>query len=89
MDYDQRHSEARLEIVEGLLRALNSSDVLATIHDSSDSRDAMRRLQLPPLGFSPTQAIHIPDMTLHRRTALGRLELETEVAELRSLLDPR
>ncbi len=88
MDDNQRHSvEARLEIVDGLLRAINSRDIFEIVDDSSDSRDAMRRLQLPPFDFSPTQANYILDMTLHRRTASGRLELETEAADLRNLLD--
>jgi DNA gyrase subunit A len=74
----------RLEIVDGLLRALDERrEVDAEIERSSDRNDARHRLTGDGLGFSPIQAEHILDMTLGRRTQLGQEELLREQRKLR------
>ncbi len=73
----------RLEIVDGLLRALDERrEVDAEIERSSDRDDARRRLTGDGLRFSPSQAEHILDMTLGRRTQLGKEELLREQRRL-------
>jgi DNA gyrase subunit A len=73
----------RLEIVEGLLRALEKrGEVDAAIEQSSDRVDACRRLTGGSLQFSDVQAHHILDVTLGRRTKLGEEELRREQRKL-------
>jgi DNA gyrase subunit A len=82
--YRLRRAEARLHIVEGLLRAIDMLDaVIAAIRASEDRASALAALMAEPFSFSEEQGRHILDMTLGRLTRLGRSELETEMAELR------
>src|ERR1017187_3681762 len=83
-----RKAEARAHIVEGLLRAIDMLDqVIATIRGSDDRPAARLALMAGPFSFSEEQANHILDMTLGRLTRLGRSELETEMAQLRTTIE--
>lgn len=78
-------AEARLHIVEGLLRALDLIDeIIAAIRASKDRAAAREALQAAPFEFSDIQASHILDMPLARLTQLGRSELDKEAKGLRS-----
>ena len=86
-EYRLRRALARAHIVEGLLKALDMLDaVIATIRASEDRNAARASLMTEPFSFSEEQATHILDMTLGRLTRLGRTELETEMAELRTTI---
>jgi len=77
----------RLHLVEGLLIALDAIDlVVSIIRSSQDVAEAKARL-MEELQLSDVQAVHILDMQLRRLTALARLELEAEAAELRERID--
>lgn len=81
---------ARLEIVDGLLRALDERVVIdEAVAVSVDRPDALRRLMGPGFGYTEIQAHHILDTTLGRRTQLGHMELQRErdrlAGELRAL----
>ena len=76
----------RLHILEGLLIALDAIDlVISIIRSSQDAAEARARL-MAELSLSDIQATHILDMQLRRLTALEKLKLEEEVAELRELI---
>ncbi|MEZ5321137.1 MAG: DNA topoisomerase (ATP-hydrolyzing) [Microthrixaceae bacterium] len=76
----------RLHILEGLLIALDAIDlVISIIRSSQDAAEARSRL-MDELDLSEIQATHILDMQLRRLTALEKLKLEAEVAELRALI---
>jgi DNA gyrase subunit A len=76
-------AEARLHIVEGLVKALDMIDaIVKTIRASKDRAAARTGLMAKRFGFSEIQANHILDMQLVKLTQLGREELEKEQAEL-------
>ena len=85
--YRLRRAEERLEIVIGLLVALdNIEDVVALIRRSRDAAAAHSALKAR-FGLTDAQASHILDMALRRLTALERRKLEEEEAGLRSDID--
>ena len=80
-------AEARLHIVEGLVKALDMIDaIVKTIRASKDRTAARDALMRARFGFSEIQANHILDMPLGRLTQLGRDELAKELAELQSTI---
>ena len=76
-------ADARLHIVEGLVKALDMIDaIVAAIRASKDRGAAREALMAKRFGFSEIQANHILDMQLGRLTQLGREELAAEKKEL-------
>jgi DNA gyrase subunit A len=76
-------AEARLHIVEGLLKAVDMIDaVVKAIRSSADRGEARTKLMGKQFGFSEIQANHILDMPLGRLTQLGLEELAAEKREL-------
>ncbi len=81
--YRLERAEARLHIVEGLLKALDMIDaIVKAIRASKDRGAARTALMSERFGFSEIQANHILDMPLGRLTQLGRDELANEKKEL-------
>ena len=77
----------RLEILDGLLRALSErAAVDETVWNAKHGDEARARLTSPPLSFSDVQALHILDAPLRRRTEADRARLQQEVNELRNQL---
>jgi DNA gyrase/topoisomerase IV subunit A len=89
-DFDGRERDAiraRLEIVDGLLWALDNFDAISgVVAQANDSADALRILTCDPFPLSEVQAHHILDMSLRRRTKLSRRELSSERDHLTALL---
>ncbi len=91
MEVIRRRSQFRLDkarkrahLVEGLLKAINVIDeVIALIRASDDRAAARTGLMAEPFEFSIDQAEHILDMRLGQLTRLARIDLETELDELR------
>jgi DNA gyrase subunit A len=91
IDVIRRRSQFRLDkarkrahLVEGLLKAINVIDeVIALIRASDDRAAARAGLMAEPFEFSVDQAEHILDMRLGQLTRLARIDLETELDELR------
>ena len=72
-------AQARLHIVEGLVKALDMIDaVVKAIRASKDRSAARDALMGKRFEFSEIQANHILDMALGRLTQLGREELAKE-----------
>jgi hypothetical protein len=89
-DFDGRERDAiraRLEIVDGLLWALDNFDAISgVVAQAKDSDEALRNLTCDPFRLSKVQAHHILDMSLRRRTKLSRRELSSERDHLTALL---
>jgi len=80
-------AEARLHIVDGLVKAVEMIDaVVKAIRASKDRPAARAALMSKPFGFSEIQANHILDMALGRLTQLGREELVQEAKDLRAAI---
>lgn len=80
--YDYNKTFARLEIVNGLLRALEDIDnIINLIKKSKTSVDAKNNLIIK-YNFTESQARAIIDMRLGKLASLEKVELETEKAEL-------
>ena len=80
--YDLEKAKDRLEIVEGLLKALEDIDnIIALIKASDSSADAERKM-IAKYDLSARQAKAITDMKLGRLAKLEKVELEQEKAEL-------
>ncbi len=80
----RRQAEKRLEIVLGLLVALDNIDeVVALIRRCHDVAEAHSELKAR-FGLTDIQSSHILDMPLRRLTALERRKLDEEEARLRS-----
>jgi DNA gyrase subunit A len=92
IDVITRRSQFRLEkarrrehILEGRIKALDVIDaVIATIRASDDAASAKAALMAEPFEFSEPQAVDILDMQLRQLTRLSRIDLETELADVRS-----
>ena len=81
-EFDLKKIEARLHIINGLLKAISMIDeVIKTIKSSSDSKSANRALQ-ELLNIDETQAKAILDIKLSRLAHLEVAKLEREHEEL-------
>lgn len=80
--FDLKKAEARKEIVDGLLKALEDIDnIIALIKASKSSSDAKLNLQTK-YSFTENQAKAIVDMKLGRLAHLEKIELNEERTEL-------
>ncbi|HEX6237489.1 MAG TPA: DNA gyrase subunit A [Acidimicrobiales bacterium] len=83
-EYRLRRARERAHLVEGLLKAINViDDVIALIRSSDDRAAAREGLMAEPFEFSMAQADFILEMRLGQLTRLARIDLETELEELR------
>jgi DNA gyrase subunit A len=86
-EYRLRKARDREHIVEGLLKAINVIDEIIALIRSSENRDEARtRLMAEPFEFTEVQANHILDMRLGQLTRLARIDLESELEELRGTI---
>jgi DNA gyrase subunit A len=77
----------RAHIVEGRIKALDVIDaIIAMIRGSEDRAAARAGLMTAPFDFSEIQAEDILRMTLGQLTRLSRVELQTELDELRATI---
>ena len=75
----------RAHILEGRLKALNVIDeVIALIRASEDQPAAKAGLMAKPFEFTEPQAIDILEMRLGQLTKLSRIDIDKEIAELRT-----
>src|SRR5688572_13407119 len=75
----------REHILEGRIKALDVIDqIIALIRASDDAAAAKAGLMAAPYEFSEMQAIDILDMQLRQLTRLSRIDLETELADVRT-----
>ena len=86
-EFDLQKAEARLEIVEGLLKALvNIDDIIALIKASDSSKHAVTRL-IETYGFTEAQAKAIVGLKLGTLARLESIELNDEKMELQKTIE--
>ena len=81
-EFDIKKAEDRLNIVEGLLKALANIDDIVTLIKSSESSVKARVALQEKYGFNEEQAKAITDMRLGKLAGLERIEIENEKANL-------
>ncbi len=81
-------AERREHILEGRIKALNVIDeIIALIRASDDVATAREGLMAEPFEFSEVQANDILDMQLRQLTRLSRIDLETELEDIRASIE--
>lgn len=84
--FDIQKAKSRLNIIEGLLKALEDIDnIIALIKQSASSAKAKESL-IAKYSFNEEQAKAIIDMKLGKLAGLERLEIENEKAELQTTI---
>ena len=86
-DFDLKKAEARLEIVEGLLKALQDIDTIIAFIKKSASSAAAKDELISEFGFTEPQAKSIVAMRLGSLAKLEGVELNDEKAKLNETID--
>ncbi|MED5277462.1 MAG: DNA topoisomerase (ATP-hydrolyzing) [Actinomycetota bacterium] len=84
--YRLTQAKARLNIVKGLLIALDSIDAVVSIIRKSEDTAEARSALMKKFKLTQIQTDHILDMPLKRLTALEKRKLEEEQAELKKAI---
>ncbi|MDQ3294137.1 MAG: DNA topoisomerase 4 subunit A, partial [Actinomycetota bacterium] len=86
-EFRLRKAQRDLHIREGRLKAMNVIDqIIAMIRASDDRSAAKHALMAEPFEFSDAQAEDILQMSLGQLTRLARIDLESQIAELRTTI---
>ena len=85
--FDLEKAQARLEIVEGLLKALEDIDNIIALIKKSESAAVAKISLMEKYKFTEVQAKAILDMKLSKLANLERIELQEEAAELKMKID--
>ena len=80
--FDLSKAEARVEIVDGLLKALEDIDNIIALIKKSESAAAAKSTLMTKYGFTENQAKSILAMRLSSLARLEKVEIENEKAEL-------
>jgi len=84
--FDLKKAELRLEIVDGLLRALEDIDNIIALIKKSESASAAKIKLIEKYQFTENQAKAILDMKLAKLANLEKIELQTEQSDLKNLI---
>ena len=85
--YDYDKALAKLEVIEGLLKALEDIDNIIALIKASASAAAAKTALMEKYSFTEPQAKAIVDMRLGKLAGLERIEIENEKRELLSTLE--
>ena len=85
--FDIDKTNSKLEITNGLLKALEDIDNIIALIKASASAAAAKTSLMEKYGFTEPQAKAIVDMRLGKLAGLERIELQEEKASLEELLD--
>lgn len=88
-EFDLAKAQARLEIVNGLLKALEDIDNIIALIKSSKSAVAAKENLINKYSFTPVQAQAIVDMKLGKLANLEKIELAKEAEELKSTVEEK
>lgn len=80
--FDKAKAEARIHIIQGLMKALDHIDDIITLIKKSSSTSEAKEKLIKTYEFSEEQAKAILDMKLSKLSKLGYEELESEADEL-------
>lgn len=86
-EYDKAKTESRLEITNGLLKALEDIDNIINLIKKSESAAAAKTQLTITYGFTEPQAKAIVDMKLGRLAGLERIELQEQKAALEETIN--
>jgi DNA gyrase subunit A len=87
-EYRLAKAQRREHILEGRIKALDVIDeIIALIRASDDAAAAKTALMTEPYEFSEVQAVDILDMQLRQLTRLSRIDLETELGDVRETIE--
>lgn len=86
-EFDKSKAEARLHIVEGLIKAIADIDNVISIIKNSANKDSARNKLIAYYNFSLEQTNAILDMKLSKLTNLDVNDLQTEKGELQVEID--
>ena len=86
-NFDLTKAKARLEIIEGLLKALEDIDNIIALIKASESAAAAKINLIAKYNFTENQAKAILAMRLSSLAKLEKVELEKEKAELKNKID--
>lgn len=86
-NFDLDKTKARLEIVEGLLRALEDIDNIITLIKKSASSSAAKDNLITTYKFTENQAKAIVEMKLGKIAGLEKVELQNEEKELKETVN--
>lgn len=82
VDFDLQKANGRLNIVEGLLKALEDIDNIISLIKKSENSTKAKEALMVKYNFNEEQAKAIIDMKLGKLAGLERIEIENEKAEL-------
>jgi DNA gyrase/topoisomerase IV subunit A len=85
-EFRKAKAEARLGLVDGLLKAIIDIDKVIKIIRGSDDAAAAKDKLIKDFKLNEEQATYILDMPLRRLTKMSKIELETEQKELKSTI---
>jgi DNA gyrase/topoisomerase IV subunit A len=80
--YRKARAESRLDLVQGLLKAIVDIDKVVKIIRGSDDANEAKAALIKCFKLSEEQATYILDMPLRRLTKMSKIELEAESKEL-------
>lgn len=86
-EFDLTKTAAKLEVVEGLLKALEDIDNIIALIKASESAAAAKTALMEKYSFTEPQAKAIVDMKLGKLAGLERIEIEDERKELVKLIE--
>lgn len=81
-EFDKKKAQDKLEIVEGLLKALEDIDNIIALIKASESAATAKTALSAKYGFSEPQAKAIVEMRLGKLAGLEKIEIQNEKAEL-------
>jgi DNA gyrase/topoisomerase IV subunit A len=85
-EFRKAKAEARLGLVDGLLKAIIDIDKVIKIIRGSDDAAAAKDKLIKDFKLNEEQATYILDMPLRRLTKMSKIELETEQKELKNTI---
>ena len=81
-EFDKKKAEDKLEIIEGLLKAMEDIDNIIALIKKSDSAATAKVALMNKYGFTESQAKAIVDMKLGKLAGLEKIEIQNEKANL-------
>jgi DNA gyrase subunit A len=84
--FRKEKAEKRLNLVDGLLKAIIDIDKVIKIVRGSEDASAAKDALMKQFKLSDEQATYILDMPLRRLTKVSKLELDAESAELKEII---
>ena len=85
-EFRKAKAQARLTLVDGLLKAIIDIDKVIKIIRASDDAATAKEKLMKDFKLNEEQVTYILDMPLRRLTKMSKLELETEQKELKSVI---